>query len=224
MTNLVFLEPNKIDATPFTTSDVIAMFAGTSYRSVQRTIERQYARLERFGRVRFEITPLETEGGLQNKKIYRLNEEQATLLITFLKNTDRVADFKAELVRQFYLMRKELLSRQITRTALIPARRELTDVIKETNPDTWTYKHYMDLCYKAVVGMNAKQIREAHGAPKKANATDLLTSAEQAAVLEVTRDAAVLRKLGVPYDQTKAIMGAYDATRLLQSQRACLVP
>lgn len=108
VTDLVFLEPNRIGSIPFTTSDVIAEKTENSYRSIQRTIERQLTRLEAFGRVRFEITPLQTKGGVQKHKVYLLNEEQATLLMTFLKNNDIVADFKVELVRQFYAMRKRL--------------------------------------------------------------------------------------------------------------------
>lgn len=84
MDKLVFLEPDKIDNEPFTTSDIIAEHAGINYRSVQRTVENQIVRLEKFGRVRFQITPFETKGGIQNKKVYKLNEQQATLLITFL--------------------------------------------------------------------------------------------------------------------------------------------
>jgi len=97
---------------PYTTSDIIAEHTGNSYRSIQRTIERQMQRLERFGRVRFLITPLQTRSGVQDHKIFHLNEAQATLLITFLKNTDIVADFKVELVRQFFEMRRLLQERQ----------------------------------------------------------------------------------------------------------------
>lgn len=133
MSELVYLEPKRIDAEPFTTSDVIAEYTQNSYRSIQRTIERQLKRLETFGRVRFEITPLQTKGGVQDHKVYHLNEAQATLLITFLKNTDIVADFKVELVRQFYAMRAELLQRQMRRAELNPIRRELTDIIREVD-------------------------------------------------------------------------------------------
>ena len=82
MSNLVFLEPNKIDAVPFTTSDIIAESTKISYRSIQRTIERQSHRLETFGRVRFEIAPLQTKGGVQDHNIYIRNEEHHTLQIT----------------------------------------------------------------------------------------------------------------------------------------------
>ena len=69
MNELVFLEPNRLGAIPFTTSDVIADFTGNSYRSIQRTIERHVSRLETFGRVRFQITPFETKAIEQFKKI-----------------------------------------------------------------------------------------------------------------------------------------------------------
>ena len=111
MQELVFMPKSKNEE-PFTTSDIIAEYAKVNYRSAQKTIEKHMARLEKFGRVRFEITPFETKGGLQDKKIYYLNEGQATLLVTFLKNTDVVADFKTELVRQFVAMRKLILERQ----------------------------------------------------------------------------------------------------------------
>ena len=57
MTDLVFLEPNKLGSEPFTTSDVIAAQAQISYRSVQRMIERHENDLAEFGQVRFQITP-----------------------------------------------------------------------------------------------------------------------------------------------------------------------
>ena len=107
MPDLVFINPKGKDMEPYTTSDIVAEMTGNSYRSVQRIIETQIKRLETFGVMRFEITlpPKGSKGG-RPKKIYHLNEPQATLLMTFLKNTDLVADFKMELVRQFYAMRE----------------------------------------------------------------------------------------------------------------------
>lgn len=45
--------------------------------------------------------------GTNYEKIYHLNEEQATLLLTYLKNTPQVRAFKKELFRQFYAMRRD---------------------------------------------------------------------------------------------------------------------
>ena len=103
---LVFLKRNE----PFTTSDVIAECAEVGYRSVQRLIENNLNDIEFFGKVRFEITPSGTTK--QPKKVYQLSEEQATFLITLLKNTEPVRAFKKELVRQFFIMRKMLVERQ----------------------------------------------------------------------------------------------------------------
>jgi phage regulator Rha-like protein len=206
MNELVFIEPNKIGAVPFTTSDVIAEYAGIDYRSVQRTIEKQSERLSKFGRVRFEITPTQTKGGVQDKKIYHLTEEQATLLITFLKNTDRVADFKTELVRQFYLMRSELQKREISRMALKPIRRELTDVIKEIDRSKWDYKLYTDLAYKLVTGMNAAQLRKDRNAPKDSTAIEYMTSDEIERVAGLTHKIGVLLEMGLDYYQIKALL------------------
>lgn len=129
MNNLVELKGSEI----FTTSLVISEGTQVKHRSVQKTVDTHIKRLERFGKVRFEITP---SASGQNQKVYILNEEQATLLITFLKNTDIVADFKVELVRQFYAMRRLLLERQTqtwqeTRYQGKLTRKAETDVIKQ---------------------------------------------------------------------------------------------
>ena len=207
MSNLVFLEPSSIKSIPYTTSDVIAEQVKVDYRSIQRTIEKHQNRLEKFGRVRFEITPLQTKGGIQDKKIYYLTEEQATLLVTFLKNTDIVADFKTELVRQFYLMRSELQRRQLCREQLKPIRRELTDVINE-NPDhsKWDFKLYTDLAYKFVTGRNAAQIRKDRGASKTAKAIDYMTSDEIARITKLQNQFSVLLEMGLDYYQIKTMM------------------
>lgn len=208
MTSIVFIEPNKIDSVPFTTSDAIAFHTQNNYRSVQRIIENQIKRLEVFGVMRFEITlPQKGGKGGRPKKVYQLNEQQATLLITFLKNTDVVADFKVELVRQFYVMREELLKRQMLRAELKPIRRELTDVIKE-NPDKgkWSYKLYTDLAYKTALGKNASQIRKERGAVKKAVAIDYMTAQEIEKVSKLQSQIAVLHEMGLDYEDIKTML------------------
>ncbi len=207
MTQIVFVKPNKINVTPFTTSDIIAKQTKINYRSVQRTIEKHEKALSTFGRVRFEITPSETNGGMQDKKVYLLNEEQATLLVTFLRNNDVVVAFKTELVRQFYAMRTELQRRQMLREQLKPIRRELTDVIKD-KPDmgVWGYKQCTDLAYKTALGMNAAQVRKARGATQHARAIDYMTSAEIAAVAKLQSQIGTLLEVGMDYHQIKALL------------------
>ena len=196
MTELVFLEPNKIDAVPFTTSKVIAELAGVQHHTVTRLIQQYENDLKEFGSLRFEIEVRKREVGATTAKTYHLTEEQATLLMTYLKNTEKVRAFKKELVRQFYAMRQELTRRAVERAKLTPVRREMTDIIRDCVPDSphkaMMYKHYTDLAYRAALGKTAAQLRKERGAGKKANATEYLTAAELAAVEVMTQKIGVL--------------------------------
>ena len=68
-------------------------------------------------------------------EVFLLNEEQATFVITLLRNSKVVVIFKKELVRQFYAMRRFLIEKQSkiwndTRLASKENRLKETDVIK----------------------------------------------------------------------------------------------
>lgn len=133
---LVFWKPQAPTKEPYTTSEVIAGAAGMNRRTVNRLIQTHKADLEEFGRVRFEITPLKTKGGVQSVTVYHLNEQQATLLMTYARNTETVRAFKKELVKQFYAMRSLLLERnspiwQDTRALTKAVRKQETDAIRE---------------------------------------------------------------------------------------------
>lgn len=133
---LVFWKSQAPTQEPYTTSEVIAEAAGMNRRTVNRLIQTHKADLEEFGRVRFEITPLKTKGGVQSVTVYHLNEQQATLLMTYARNTETVRAFKKELVKQFYAMRSLLLERnspiwQDTRALTKAVREQETDAIRE---------------------------------------------------------------------------------------------
>ena len=65
--------------------------------------------MKEFGRL---SAPYQAEStGGRPEEYYLLNEAQATFLVTLLKNTDIVVNFKAELVRQFFEMRKFIAER-----------------------------------------------------------------------------------------------------------------
>lgn len=207
MNNLVFLEPNKIDAVPFTTSDVIAEFANVKHHAVQQMISKHETSLKSFGLVAFEMRAVKKSRGVKYEKLYHLNEQQATLLITFLKNTEPVVRFKTELVRQFYLMRAELQKRQIAKLDRKPIRRELTDVI-QSNPEhsKWDFKLYTDLAYKTLLGKNAAQIRKERGAKRNDTASDYMSSDELKAVARLEYQIATLKELGMDYQQIKMLL------------------
>lgn len=210
MKELVFLEPNKIDAVPFTTSEVIAEFAGVKHHAIQQLITKHETDFKEFGQVAFEMRAVTYSRGTNYEKIFHLNEEQATLLMTYLKNTEQVRAFKKELVRQFYAMRRELVQRQVNRAKLLPSRRDMTDAIRDCIPESphkamW-YKHYTDLAYRAAFGKTAAQIRRERNAPKKAVAADYLTAEELDRVERITKQIGVLVEMRLEYQQIKAMV------------------
>jgi hypothetical protein len=138
-----------------------------------------------------------------------LNEEQSTLLITYMKNTLPVRKFKKALVKQFYIMQKELTSRRVTRQIGREAREALTNAIQAL-PDSphkeMKYKHYTDLVYKVIFGKNAKQLREDYGISAKDDLRNRFSAAELDRVLKIERQISVLMDLGNDYSTIKDIL------------------
>ena len=155
-TQLVFIEQNQMTAVPFTTSDIIAVKSENEHESIVRILTDYRADFEEFGSVEFSDLKSTNPQGGRPTRIYNLNQEQATLLITYLRNNEPVRKFKKELVRQFGRMQKQLIDWRVTREKGKFTRRSLTDSVRENVGDKWTYKHLTDLTYKNVVGMDAK--------------------------------------------------------------------
>lgn len=210
MNDLVFLDPNRLDAIPFTTSKVISEVVGIEHRKIKVAIRKHKEAIETFGILAPYEPIIQNRGRGQPEVIYKLNEEQATFLMTLLKNTPTVVAFKKELVRQFYAMRRELVSRQVNRAKMLPTRRDLTDAIRDCIPESphkvmW-YKHYTDLAYRAAFGMSAAQLRKARNAPKGSVAADYLTSAEMENVERITKQIGVLVEMRLDYQQIKRML------------------
>lgn len=210
MNHLVYLAPNTQE--PYTTSVVIAERAEVKHHTVQQMILRHESDFKSFGLLAFEMRAVKTQGGRGTKyeKIYRLNEQQATLLMTYLRNTPVVREFKKELVRQFYAMREELRAVRAVKAERRVIRTEMTDAIKalpESPNKKFKYAQYTNLAYTAALGRNAKQIRQERGADKKAIASDYMTAEEIAAVTAMENRIAVLLEVGMGYQQVKASLG-----------------
>jgi len=90
------------DGVPTTTTLAIAEGADVEHASVIKLVRTYQTDLEEFGRVGFEIAPFDTAGGTQQREIAILNEQQTTLIFTYMRNTDVVRDFKKRLVKAFY--------------------------------------------------------------------------------------------------------------------------
>lgn len=201
---LVFLEAG--DDEPFTTDEIIASCAQVRRSTVTRLIRNHQKDLETFGRVGFEIRALQTKGGIQDVKTYHLNEQQATLLITYLRNTEPVKAFKKALVREFYAMRAEIARFKALRTEGKPQRRSLTDMIRDNpNHSKWDYKLYTDLAYKAAFGKTAAQIKKDRAPGSDRRTLDLLTADELEAYQKQEAAIAGLYAVGIDYETMKAV-------------------
>lgn len=84
----------------------LAAGAGVEHRAVLQLINNNIADFEDFGTVAFEMRPL-PQGG-NPFRVALLNEQQATLLMTFQRNTPQVREFKKVLVRTFFEMGRQL--------------------------------------------------------------------------------------------------------------------
>lgn len=197
----------------FTDSLIIAQGTGVEHSSVIRLATNYKNELGEFGRVGFQIVPLETKGGIQKVKICRLNEEQATFLISLMKNTKPVVQFKKALVKEFYNMKKFIHT-------LVTTRKDfplLTDNIKllHENPKPYHFSNECDMINKLVTGMTAKKFREAHGIPKGESIRPYLTD-KQIELMEKLQKADVGLLIAFPnYEDRKRHLEWY----MLQLQK-----
>lgn len=197
----------------FTDSVILAKGAGIGHASVIKLITTHLDDVSEFGRVGFQIVPFETKGGIQKMKICRLNREQATFVISLMKNTKAVVAFKKELVKQFYQMEEYIKT-------LVSARKEfplLTENIKllHENPKPYHFSNECDMINRLVLGMSAKQFRQAHNIEKSGSIRPYLTD-EQIRLLDILQKADVGLLIAVPdFEQRKQHLKNY----LLKLQR-----
>lgn len=82
------------DGQPQTTSLIVAEGTGNQHKNVLELVRNNIADFEEFGRVAFQTRPRpEGQHGGGNVVIALLNEAQATLLLTYMRNSDVVRQF-----------------------------------------------------------------------------------------------------------------------------------
>ena len=204
--NIVYMDGKK---EPYTTSEIIAECAEVKHDTVQSLIRNHQEDFESYGIIGFEIRKLDGRG--RPMKIYRLNEQQATLLITYLKNTAPVRKFKMNLVKAFFEMREELSKFRMQRALEKPKRKTLHDSI-----ETWEAKPkhahstMNNLLLKAVTDRNAKQLREERGGY---NGIDSLTSEELEQYQAFEDMVIAMIGLNMSYQEIKAMAFRNKKTR-----------
>lgn len=96
---------------PVVSSTAIAEGVGREHKSVIQLVRQNLSDLREFGELAFEMRVHEahSKGGRgPATEIALLNEQQATLLLTYMRNNEVVRAFKKRLVRAFYEMAKRV--------------------------------------------------------------------------------------------------------------------
>lgn len=212
-TGLVLIKPIGSRLEPYTTADKVAEYVELPHKTVNELIRRHKKDLELFGTLQFEMEACPHRTGASVRKMYHLNEQQATLFITYLQNTPKVRQFKKALVKGFFSMREELTKRELQRAIKAPVRRALTDAIRDSVENERMHGHafsaYTNLIYKAAVGKTAAQLRRDGGA----DALRQLDAAGLAAVTKREAQVCTLLDCGMTYDAIRAVMSKAETGR-----------
>ena len=204
--NIVYMDGKK---EPYTTSEIIAECTEVKHDTVQSLIRNHQEDFESYGIIGFEIRKLDGRG--RPMKIYRLNEQQATLLITYLKNTEPVRRFKINLVKAFFEMREELSKFRMQRALEKPKRKTLHDSIENwEQAPKHAHSTMNNLLLKAVTDRNAKQLREERGGY---NGIDSLTSDELEQYQAFEDMVIAMIGLNMSYQEIKAMAFRNKKTR-----------
>lgn len=205
MNNLVFLTSQSVDAEPFTTSDVIAEYAGISHHGINVEVNKHFDRIKRagHGKVSFKMKP--SPSG-QKLKVFLLTEQQATLLITFLKNTPRVADFKEALVQQFFEMRRELIRQQVVFEAGKAISKDLNQAINDnpnfTHPQ-FDYINMNKLIYQHALGVSSSKLKRERHVKVGHSITEYLMADEAQAYQKVKFQVVTMLQMNLDHDSIK---------------------
>lgn len=203
MNDLVFM--HGLNEEPYTTDKIISECSNNQLKVVKNLIRNHKKDFEDFGVLHFEnAKPLKGSKGGRPIKTYHLNEQQSTLLITYLDNTPEVNQFKKNLVHEFYRMRKELNQRQINRAIEKPQRKSLMDAVKDWPHVTqWSYRNMTQLLLKRATGLTAQQIKKQRHVK---TALDGLTVKEQERYQQLENIAIGLVGLNKTWDEVKGVL------------------
>lgn len=109
MQDIGFPLVTSIDGEARASTEVIARGVGLQHKNVMELVRRYEAQLGRFGKVAFQ-TRLNRRG--TPTAFALLNEAQASAVLTLMRNTEKVVEFKFSLIREFFRMRDELQRRE----------------------------------------------------------------------------------------------------------------
>lgn len=102
-----------VNEEPRVSHRVIAENTNNKQININKLINENLLDFQEFGEVQIIEKRVQTAGGKQKQKTFWLNEAQATLLMTYLRNNDVVKRFKKSLVKEFFDMREKLYNPSI---------------------------------------------------------------------------------------------------------------
>lgn len=208
MNELVKLSTNDIKkAVPVTNSLIISEKLDYKHFRLTELIKKHISDFEEFGAITFETCLLNSK----NVEIILLNENHFYLLVTYLRTSKKkplVLELKKELVRQFSLMKEELLTRKETRQIGVKARKSLTDSVKEfvtdedSNFKNFAFGNYTKLIYKKVFNSTKKDLEELYAVPKNKNLRDYIPQEKLAELEELENQIAVYLRMTDKFNKT----------------------
>lgn len=197
-----------------TSLDVAETF-GKEHKNVLRDIE-ALGCSEEFGLLNFEPS---TYTNQQNKKqpMYYMTRDGFTLLAMGYTG-DLAMRFKEAYIKQFNAMEKALIGKLIEREKGIAVRQALTKAIQQSSENErmhgYAYSIYTNCIYRALFGLNAKQLREQYGIGKKDELRDYFTAEELYSVQTMERLVSGLIDLGMGYEEIRAFINEKATRRL----------
>jgi len=100
-------------------SETIAQGVDGQHKNVLQLIRTYREDLEEFGTLESETRAFTgVDGKVQHREVFLLNEPQATLLLTYMRNMNRIRQFKKALVKAFYEMANQLKTQQFDPSSL----------------------------------------------------------------------------------------------------------
>lgn len=201
------VEIKKLDLV--TNTAAIAEGVGRDHDTIIKLVDRNKSDLEEFGELGFEI-----RAGYNNAKVRVavLNEQQTTLLITYMRNNEVVRAFKKRLVTEFFTMRSALAKKKMDRNSARLEYKPMTDAIKherEAQGKQIAPHHFSneaDLINRLALGMTAAKFRVHHEISKKEPIRDYLTPEQIHCITELQRANTVFISMGWDFEQRKEVL------------------
>jgi Rha family phage regulatory protein len=172
-------------AVPITTSVIVAEYFEKRHDHVMRDVKTHLEGvkdLPKSGGIFYVLETTYQDQYGREQTMYEMNEAFWMLLVMGYTGK-KALTIKHEFIKQFQLMKSELLARQNTRHIGVAVRHSITAAIKDHVAETgnfkkFAYSNYTKLVYKFVIGADVKKTKEARGLKETDNLRDFLTMEE----------------------------------------------